>query len=683
MIFADDTRRKARWLFAATLILLVASAFRLFVLEDVPPGLAQDEVLDADIAHFIRQGEHALFFSHGYGHEPLYHYWAAPFAPLLGDNYLAIRLPSVYLGLLLVALVMRWAKRDYGTTVALVAGAGLSISWWPIIFSRIGIRPILEPVLLVLAVWNWPLRAVAITRRGLWAAAVAGFWFGLSTYTYTAARIILLLPMLILLIMMAQYAWERREGRRGIVGGDMLSTQAGYAAVVLLVGAVVSLPIFLTLRANPELQQRLEQLEGPLESLRGGDLEPVLQMTAATFGFLSFTGDPRWTYSIPDRPLFDPLTAVFAYVGLLVALWRRRRPTYLVLSLWLIVALLPSALSPDAPSTVRLIGALPVVYLLPGIALATVIRRYESLPARRPGERRWLITGLAITFVVLVGINGYRTIRDGFVRWPDELEAHQRYQSVLLDIGRHWSVSERAAPVVTDVFFEPIDADSLRRMIGANPEARWVQSGADVAGAMAWPAGEGSAVYVPEYAPLDPALMEQAGLAAQPMFRSSDAPSFAVYDLPDPPENVTGRAGSVFATPDGALTVALVGGSRPAVDQGRLAFGSWWRIAAPLPSDTTIFVHLLDESGALIAQYDGLDAAATTMREGDVILQRHSLALPDNLPAGAYTLNLGLYRRGDGRRFISTGRGDAVTFARCEKAAMEPAALTCRLTEPE
>ena len=58
------------------LILLLAAAFRLVVLPDLPPGLAQDEVLDADIALFIRGGEHALFFRHGYGHEPLYHYLA-------------------------------------------------------------------------------------------------------------------------------------------------------------------------------------------------------------------------------------------------------------------------------------------------------------------------------------------------------------------------------------------------------------------------------------------------------------------------------------------------------------------------------------------------------------------------------------------------------------------------------
>ena len=116
-----------RWLAAALAVLLLAAAFRLVALADVPPGLAQDEILDADIALFIRGGEHALFFRHGYGHEPLYHYLAAPFAPLLGDNWLAIRLPSVILGMLLVALTLRWERRDFGATAALVTGLGLAV----------------------------------------------------------------------------------------------------------------------------------------------------------------------------------------------------------------------------------------------------------------------------------------------------------------------------------------------------------------------------------------------------------------------------------------------------------------------------------------------------------------------------------------------------------------------------
>jgi hypothetical protein len=660
-----------RWLALATVVLLLAAAFRLVALEYIPPGIAQDEVLDADIASFIRGGEHALFFRHGYGHEPLYHYLAAPFAVLYGDNFLAIRLPSVYLGLLLIGLTMRWARRDFGSVAALVAGAGLAVSWWPIVFSRIGIRPILLPVLLVIGVWFWPLREIVTTRRGKLFAIVAGAFLGLSIYSYTAARIILVIPLLIGGFQLAQFVWlKRRDGsdaRRLLVP----RTQAYYAFVVLVVGLLVYAPLGITLQRNPDLQQRLDQLEGPLAALGQGDPGPVLQMTAATFGVFSFTGDPRWTYSIPDRPLFDPLTAVFFYAGLVIALWRWRRPIYLLLLVWLLVSLLPSALSPDAPSTVRLIGALPVIYLLPGIALSEFWRHLHSrrsLDVRKTGS----VLGLAAAAIVLlITINSYRTVKDGFIRWPQELETRLRYQSVLSDIGQHWrDAASSAPPVVAEVFFEPIDAASLRRVVGIDPEARWIQTGAGASGGMVWPTvadeGDSSFVFVPEFAPLHPELINLAGLDAEPDFRSGKQPSFAAYRLPPWPDEEFERTELEATNHSGELLLSMVGLSTIEASDSGLAFASAWAVKNPLPDDLALFVHLVDKNGEIVAQYDGLDVAPSTLQSGDRFIQRHGLPLPSDLEDGEFYIRLGAYTRRQGQRLLFLTNKDVVEIGRCE-----------------
>ena len=695
----------AYWPLLTLLILLLAAAFRLVALPDLPPGLAQDEVLDADIAQFIRGGEHALFFRHGYGHEPLYHYLAAPFAPLVGDNWLAVRLPSVFLGLLLVALTMRWARRDYGALAALVAGLGLAVSWWPVVFSRIGIRPILEPLLLVAAVWFWPLRRAMVTRRGLLSAALGGLCLGLSVYSYTAARVVPLIPAIMLLVFVAGRRPPTADRRRRTTDDGSQTTDDGrqvtrrpssasedadsalvtchsslvtghsppttrpqliYAAIVLAVSLLVSLPLALTLRANPELQQRLEQLEGPLTALAAGDAGPVARATLATLGVFSFGGDPRWTYSLPDRPLFDPLTALLFYGGLAVALWRWRRPVYALLLVWLAVALLPSALSPDAPSTVRLIGALPVVYLLPGLAVAAVARRARRWIAVAPGRNARRAVGgvLLAAGLLLLAVNGWRTVRDGR-RWAADLETRLRYQTGVRDIGRDWAAGNAGAPVVAEVFYEPIDAATLRRTIGGDPLARWVQTGGGAAGALVWPAGQdGGRVYVPEYAPLDGELAAAAGLG-EPIFRSQNAPSFAVYALPGMPAIELSPVDESFGAPPAMalqgfapLNVAV------AVDEGQLRLASWWAVLAPLPDDAAIFVHLLDAAGNVVAQHDGLDAAAETLRPGDRVLQRHVLSLPP-LADGDYRLVIGVYRRGDGARLPAAGGADSVALLAC------------------
>ncbi len=618
----------------ATAVLLLAAVLRLATLQNVPPGLAQDEVLNADVVLFIRQGYHALFFPEGYGHEPLYHYWSVPFQILLGDNVLSIRLPAVYLGLFLIALTLRWALREFGGATAVLTGAFLAISWWPIIFSRIGLRPIMEPVFLLLFAWFWPRRP--------W---LAGLVLGLSLYTYTGARVIFLLPLL--LAIYAPLRLLRWRGRRiALLERDLLWTQLRPALIVLGMSLLVYLPLGLTLRANPEWQQRVQQLEGPLAALRQGDFAPISAATAATLGVFSFSGDPRWTYSLPGRPLFDGITAVFFYAGFLLVLLRWRQPRYGLVLIWLLVGILPSAVTPEAPSTVRLIGALPVIFLLPALSISWLWQRVQDRPVWRPL--------VAAAVVVLLAFNLWRTWQDGFVRWPQALETRLKYQTLQLDMARYLRASPAEALVIADGFYRPITADTLRRSMNANPNPRWVQTGDQAAGALALPAAENGRFLAPEFAVPAPELMAAAGFANEPLYRSPGKPSFAEYLLPAQIEQPLLPATVTF---EGVLT--LTGYEiLPHETERPLKMITFWRVKGPLPADLAAFVHLVDAEGQLISQHDGFDAAPLTLQTGDQVLQLHDLPLPDLATQGPYTLQLGLYTRGNGRRLILDAPGE-------------------------
>jgi hypothetical protein len=145
--------------------------------------------------------------------------------------------------------------------VALMAGAFLAVSWWPIIFSRIGLRPIMEPLLLVIFAWFWPRRP--------W---LAGLFLGLSLYTYTGARVLFLWPVLLAFYW---FLWRKQIPAPQVTVGRRTLPQPLLAAIiVLLVSLALYLPLALTLRADPTLQQRVQQLEGPLTALAWGDLRP-------------------------------------------------------------------------------------------------------------------------------------------------------------------------------------------------------------------------------------------------------------------------------------------------------------------------------------------------------------------------------------------------------------------------
>jgi hypothetical protein len=71
-----------------------------------------------------------------------------------------------------------------------------------------------------------------------------------------------------------------------------------------------------------------------------------------------------------------------------------------------------------------------------------------------------------------------------------------------------------------------------------------------------------------------------------------------------------------------------------------------WEALGPIPRSLTVFVHLRDAAGALIAQHDGipLDGTrpTTLWQSGERLLDRHTLTVPPGA-TGAATLVVGLY----------------------------------------
>src|SRR5512145_3517881 len=69
---------RVRWEWPIVIgLLLIAFFFRVWQLNDVPPGLHHDEVIIGQVAKEILRGHFAIYFTPGYGHEPLYHYLVA------------------------------------------------------------------------------------------------------------------------------------------------------------------------------------------------------------------------------------------------------------------------------------------------------------------------------------------------------------------------------------------------------------------------------------------------------------------------------------------------------------------------------------------------------------------------------------------------------------------------------
>ena len=84
----------------------------------------------------------------------------------------------------------------------------------------------------------------------------------------------------------------------------------------------------------------------------------------------------------------------------------------------------------------------------------------------------------------------------------------------------------------------------------------------------------------------------------------------------------------------------------------------YWRAERPLAQNATVFVHLLDRDGNLIAQHDGGPVQnsypLSIWPPGVLIADRHTLTLPDPLPAAPAHLAIGLYNPADFSRWPVT-----------------------------
>ncbi len=85
----------------------------------------------------------------------------------------------------------------------------------------------------------------------------------------------------------------------------------------------------------------------------------------------------------------------------------------------------------------------------------------------------------------------------------------------------------------------------------------------------------------------------------------------------------------------------------------------YWQAQSVIPVDYTVFMHMLDASGQIVAYADARPKAGwlptTWWDPGKIVADEHTLALPDALPAGNYHLEIGLYVPETGERLPLSG----------------------------
>jgi hypothetical protein len=401
---------------------------------------------------------------------------------------------------------------------------------------------------------------------------------------------------------------------------------------------------------------RIAEVDLPLRSLMNGDFAPAVTNSLKILGMFGFRGDPLWRNNVAHLPVFDLLVALFFYIGLGISLWRWRKERYLFIVLWLFTAAIPSIVTIDAPSSIRIINALPILTIIPVIGLEVIqFFRPLSTVLERLSPKTVEILALLL-LIALLGVNITRTASAIFYVWPSNAEVQFVWQQAFTEIADYLDSSEGERAIAlggwTPESMDPPTMDLLLRREDLN--LRYFEPTQSLL-LPSPPSGEASTIFLPAVLPLEPILADRlAGWGAS----QETLGTFRLWQIPDSPaiqpqfqnETLFGNEITFLGYDLGGSTEKLILED----DGGRIDLLTYWRVVAPGSGPRRFFLHAVTADGQIVAQDDRNGAPAAYWQMGDILLQRHTLQVPPNENSLIYAL--GLYDPETGQR-LSTSNG--------------------------
>jgi hypothetical protein len=387
-------------------ILLLGAFLMFYQLDAVPVEMTSDHAEKIFDVNDVLKGARPIFFARNTGREPLQFYLVAAFVELTNRSldFNALKWITALLGWLVIPGAYLLARELFDDDVALWTAAFVATSQWHITISRMGLRYPLAPVFIAPMLY-FLIRALKHQRRNDF--LLAGVMLGLGLHGYSTFRVAI--PVAIFVLAFAPMIARNLAPRDG----------KQFAINVILMFAL-ALIIFMPLARysfdHPDLfwYRALTRVSGAERALPTdliGTFAGNLWNAALMF---NWEGENAWPTSVPGDPALDYISGGLFLLGVAFALYRiiRFREWVHALVLLLIVALLlPSAASiafpNENPSFVRAGGAIPVVFILPALALT-----YATRALRQALPRALIVIVVVIFFGLALRANFLRYHRD-------------------------------------------------------------------------------------------------------------------------------------------------------------------------------------------------------------------------------------------------------------------------------
>lgn len=342
-------------------IALIGLGVRVYNLNGIPAATWGDLIEHYRLVHVVWAGK--LTFSTWFGGDgPLYPLLAAGFTSIVGLSFLHLKLFSALIGSGLVVVTYLYAGSLFDKQVAWIAALVAAVSFWGVTYSRQGKPYILVAVLFGLLLY------LLVKRRWIWSGVVIGLGMLVQASFWGA-------------LLLSFYRWQ-----------------------TALVAWLLSIPAFFKME---DVFKPSDYIGGKVNfHLSAWELARRLAINVfKNIGAFFWHGDPGFRATIPNAPLLDPLSSFFFAAGLIAVLWwaiKSRKRSYLTYIVIPFLAIqIPSLMDVVNyrfnPNSGRMIGVLPVIYLLVALGLVTVGKKLN---------RPWVRNGfLGLSLCLIAGLN--------------------------------------------------------------------------------------------------------------------------------------------------------------------------------------------------------------------------------------------------------------------------------------
>ncbi|HLW00177.1 MAG TPA: glycosyltransferase family 39 protein [Ktedonobacterales bacterium] len=423
------------------ILLEVAVLLRLPNLTTLPYVVHGDEAAcGLEAYRWLSGGVPSLISVGWYGLPVLGYGIPALFMKVVGPGLLGLRLSSVVIGVLTIALLYALAREFLGRRAAFVAAGLMTVANISIHFSRMGIHYIHAPFAVLLTLW---MLVRSLRTNSPFAAVVAGVGLSVALQVYFSARIIFLIVPLFLV---GLFIFQRQmlKGRLLALGWMLLSFVVSFGP--LGVYFLQDTDAFKTRSAEVFIPNLTQEMRDHLLSQFGTvDLWTIFQRQLATVPLLvGGLPDQSLQYG-PFYPMFDAVVAALMMIGFFYALLHLTRPLCLLLVIWVASTVaFGGVLTIDMPWWPRLLVMVPALCLLGTLALEEVLRlvarAWHGLEwSLAPGDvgRRWRAAMLgALLALVVLAYSGGQSIKHYFVDYGQEVNG-VAYRALYTDIARY------------------------------------------------------------------------------------------------------------------------------------------------------------------------------------------------------------------------------------------------------